>query len=152
VPRAVIHALELAQEDITAWCSDLTEELLRATVCGLPSVTFQIHHIAGSVDRLLTYAEGAQLSAEQLEALHDEMTAFTSRTRLFEDFSATLSAGVTRVQKLGANIALLEQSRAVGRKYLPTTVGGLLVHVADHTQRHVGQTIATVKIIRGQRS
>jgi hypothetical protein len=28
-------------------------------------------------------------------------------------------------------------------------VGGLLVHIADHTQRHVGQAITTAKIVAG---
>ncbi len=32
------------------------------------------------------------------------------------------------------------------KKPLPTTVAGLLVHVADHTQRHVGQAITTLEI------
>jgi hypothetical protein len=36
-------------------------------------------------------------------------------------------------------------------KLLPTTVGGLLVHVADHTQRHVGQAITTAKIVTAKR-
>jgi hypothetical protein len=35
---------------------------------------------------------------------------------------------------------------------LPTSVGGLLVHVADHTQRHVGQAITTAKIVRAART
>jgi len=35
---------------------------------------------------------------------------------------------------------------------LPTTVGGLLVHVADHTQRHVGQAVTTAKIVVAQRA
>lgn len=149
--RAVIHALELAQEDLTAWCGELTEEELRATPCGLPSIAFQIRHIAGSVDRLLTYAEGAQLDAPQLDALHAEAKANSSRAQLFEELSAMLSQGATRIQHLGANAALLEEPRTVGRKNLPTTIGGLLVHVAEHTQRHVGQAITTAKIIRGLR-
>ena len=41
----------------------------------------------------------------------------------------------------------LETPRKVGKKQLPTTVGGLLVHVADHTQRHVGQAIVTAKLV-----
>jgi hypothetical protein len=31
-------------------------------------------------------------------------------------------------------------------------VAGLLVHIADHTQRHVGQAITTAKILLGQGS
>jgi hypothetical protein len=30
---------------------------------------------------------------------------------------------------------------------LPTSVGGLLVHCADHTQRHVGQAVTTAKVV-----
>jgi len=30
-------------------------------------------------------------------------------------------------------------------------VGGLLVHVAEHTQRHVGQAITTAKIVVAKR-
>jgi hypothetical protein len=46
----------------------------------------------------------------------------------------------------------MEEERQVGKKQLPTTVGGLLVHVADHTQRHVGQAITTSKIVAAQRN
>ena len=38
-------------------------------------------------------------------------------------------------------------SHAVGSKRLPTTLGGLLVHIADHTQRHVGQMTTTAKLV-----
>jgi uncharacterized damage-inducible protein DinB len=41
----------------------------------------------------------------------------------------------------------LDEVRTVGKKQLPTTVAGLLVHIADHTQRHVGQAITTAKIV-----
>jgi hypothetical protein len=40
----------------------------------------------------------------------------------------------------------------VGLKKLPTTVGGLLVHIADHAQRHVGQAITTAKIVNAHES
>ena len=46
----------------------------------------------------------------------------------------------------------LEEPRMVGKRKLPTTTGGLLVHVADHTQRHVGQAITTAKIVLATRS
>ncbi len=39
-----------------------------------------------------------------------------------------------------------EEPRGVGRQRLPTTVGGLIVHCAEHTQRHVGQAITTARI------
>jgi hypothetical protein len=61
VRRGVIHALELASEDVVRWCGGLTNEETDARPMGLPSVGFQLRHIAGSLDRLLTYAEGQQL-------------------------------------------------------------------------------------------
>jgi uncharacterized damage-inducible protein DinB len=152
VPRAVIHALELAHENLNTWCGALTEEQLHATPAGLPSVAFQLRHIAASLDRLLTYAEGAQLSAAQLDALRAEPDANSSRSQLFEELSSALTHSIARVKNLGANATVLEQPRTVGRDNLPSTLGGLLVHVADHTQRHVGQAITTAKIVGAPRS
>jgi hypothetical protein len=42
----------------------------------------------------------------------------------------------------------LTDARAVGRKRLPSTVAGLVVHLAEHTQRHVGELIVTTKLAR----
>ncbi|MGH7447553.1 MAG: DinB family protein, partial [Longimicrobiales bacterium] len=39
-------------------------------------------------------------------------------------------------------------TRGVGRAQLPSTVIGLLFHIAEHTQRHTGQVITTAKIVR----
>jgi hypothetical protein len=46
------------------------------------------------------------------------------------------------------NPASLADPRQVGRKRLPTTVIGLLTHIAEHTQRHVGQAISAAKLAR----
>ena len=46
----------------------------------------------------------------------------------------------------------LNVARTVGRKQLPTSVGGALIHVADHTQRHVGQVVTTAKVLRALRA
>ncbi len=43
------------------------------------------------------------------------------------------------------------ERRGVGKKNLPASVGGLLVHCADHTQRHVGQLVTTAKVVVGMR-
>jgi hypothetical protein len=42
--------------------------------------------------------------------------------------------------------------RPVDRAGLPATVLGLIVHAAEHTSRHVGQFITTLKIARGLRA
>ena len=44
----------------------------------------------------------------------------------------------------------LTDERFVGRKKLPTTLIGLLFHAAEHSQRHVGQLLVTVSVVKGQ--
>src|SRR3569832_1428508 len=78
VVRAVLHALQLAKEDLHRWCGDLSDEQANRSVGGIPSVAFQVRHIAGSIDRLLTYAEGNLLSPEQMSALRAETETATS--------------------------------------------------------------------------
>jgi len=79
VRRAVLHALELAQEDIEKWCGNLSETEMFAQPYSLPSVAFQLRHIARSLDRLLTYADGEQLNADQVAALKSEMEPGSAR-------------------------------------------------------------------------
>jgi len=149
VPRAVLHALELAQEDLTRWCGHLTDAELNARPDGLAPVAFHLRHIARSVDRLLSYAEGDQLNDEQIAALKTELDGNATRDALFTELAAALECGAMRIRQFDAD--RLQEPRQVGTKRLPTTVGGLLVHVADHTQRHVGQAITTSKIVVARR-
>ena len=72
-----------------------------------------------------------------------------SRDEVFTEFARAVDRSAQRIRALAA--ADLEGARTVGGKALPTTVGGLLVHVADHTQRHVGQAVSTAKILLAQR-
>jgi uncharacterized damage-inducible protein DinB len=153
IPRAVLHVIELAQEDLTFWCGELSEQELFATPSGLPSIAFHLRHIARSLDRLLTYAEGHQLSERQLQALNSEAESRCSRAEIFSELSAAFTETSARILKLSEKLDTLNQLRTVGRRNLATTVAGLLVHIADHTQRHVGQAITTAKVLvahRGQ--
>jgi uncharacterized damage-inducible protein DinB len=146
VGRGVLHALELAREDVARWCGELTGEQLEARPFGLPSVGFQMRHMVRSLDRLLTYAEGRQLDDEQLASLKSEMDGTGSREILFAEFERGIESAMQRVRAIGPTG--YEVARGVGRKMLPTSVGGLLVHCADHTQRHVGQAVTTAKVVR----
>src|SRR5579859_661090 len=143
VARGVLHALELAQEDANKWCGGLSDEQIHARPAGLPSVAFQLRHIAGSLDRLLTYAEGRALTAEQLLVLKAETNLDGSVKEILAELEVAIFRGSLRVRALASEDLALP--RAVGLKRLPTTLGGLLVHIADHTQRHVGQAITTAK-------
>jgi uncharacterized damage-inducible protein DinB len=145
VARGVLHALELAREDAKKWCGGLSDEQIHAKPAGLPSVAFQLRHIAGSLDRLLTYAERNALSDEQLQTLRAEANPNGSTEEVLLELEAAISRGCTRVRALASQD--FELPRAVGAKRLPTTLGGLLVHIADHTQRHVGQAVTTAKLI-----
>ena len=149
VPRAVLHPLKLAQEDLEQWCGGLTEAELFARPLGLAPLAFHIRHIARSLDRLLTYAEGRPLSDQQLAALHTELDAPASRDQVFAELSSAWSRSAGRIRAIEAQT--LEAPRTIGKQALPSTVGGLLVHIADHTQRHVGQAVITAKVLLAQR-
>jgi uncharacterized damage-inducible protein DinB len=149
VQRAVLHALELAREDLERWCDGLSDEELHARPGGIAPVAFHLRHIARSMDRLLTYAEGNQLSPEQLALMKSEMETAGSRNELMAELVVAIAKSGKRIRAFLP--AQLEEERKVGKKQLPATVGGLLVHVADHTQRHTGQAITTAKIVLAQR-
>lgn len=149
VPRAVLHALELAREDLMRWCGGLSDVELNARPAALASVAFHIRHIARSMDRLLTYAEGRELSNEQIAAMEGELAADAKREELFAELDLALTKSAARIR--GFQAERLEEPRRVGKKQLPTSLGGLLIHVADHTQRHVGQAITTSKVVAATR-
>lgn len=149
VQRGVLHALELAREDLERWCDGLTDEELHARPGGIAPVAFHLRHIARSIDRLLTYAEGNQLSPEQISVMKAEMEPRGSRNELMAELMVAIAKSGKRIRAFSEQ--QLQEARSVGKKQLPTSVGGLLVHVADHTQRHVGQAITTAKIVVAQR-
>ena len=145
VIRAAVHALELAQEDLWKWCYPLAQEQLNQAIGAVAPVSFHLRHIARSLDRLLTYAEDKQLNETQMTALRTELEVAGSHDGVFEELAAALERSKERL--LALQTTDFAAARAVGKKRLPTTVGGLLVHIADHTQRHVGQAITTAKIV-----
>lgn len=146
VLRAVLHAFDLAKEDVDKWTADLSDADLHASPAGLTPLSFHLRHIPGALDRLLSYAEGHQLSAEQLAALRAEQEPGGLRDELFAAFNNGLATAARRVRAFSA--ADLDQPRTIGKKQLPATVGGILFHLADHTQRHTGQIVTTAKLLK----
>jgi uncharacterized damage-inducible protein DinB len=147
VLRAVVHALELAREDVDAAVAPLPDAALDTRPGQAASLAFHLRHIPRSLDRLLTYAEGNQLSPAQLDALRTEGDPGAPKASLLAEFHHGLDDATHRIRAFAS--ADLEQPRGVGRKALPTSVGGLLVHCADHTLRHTGQVVTTAKVISG---
>ncbi|WP_260737911.1 DinB family protein [Tunturiibacter lichenicola] len=147
VRRQILHALELAGEDIDRWCAGLSDAEMNARPFGLASVAFHLRHIARSLDRLLTYAEGNALTGAQMDALAGEMAGDAFAEEVLAEVRAALGEAYRRVLMISQNS--YEEKRGVGRALLPSTVGGLLVHCAEHTQRHVGQAVTTAKVVVG---
>ena len=148
--RAVLDALELALDDLTKWTAGLSDDEVHASPLGLTPVAYHLKHMARSVDRLLSYAEGKQLNAEQLAALKAENSGAETLAELLAEVEASFSNAAERVRVLAG--ADLDVVREVGRKRLPTSIGGAMIHVADHTERHVGQVVTTAKVLRALRA
>ena len=147
VRRAVIHALEQAEEDAERWAAPLDDVGLLARPHGLPSVSFHLRHMARSLDRLLTYARGEALNAAQLALLGTEIAAGT-RAEVLGEFREGFAAARNHIEAILPET--YGEGRGIGRKQLPTTVAGLLIHCAEHTQRHTGQMVTTAKIVRAE--
>jgi uncharacterized damage-inducible protein DinB len=144
---ALLYSFEHARVDITKWTEGMTTEQLWRRSGEVASVAFHVLHIGGSVDRLMTYAEGKQLSEEQMQELRAEAEIRDlSRDELLTRLEAKLQAAGARLQKL--DVSDLEAIREIGRKRVPVSLGVLLTHIAEHTQRHVGAAIVTTKVAR----
>jgi hypothetical protein len=105
-----------------------------------------LKHLAGSVDRLTTYLAGNTLSDGQLLALLLESDGDEQADELLMLIGGALAYSEERLRTLEPE--RLYEARAVGRQQLPTTVLGLLVHLCEHTQRHLGQAITIAKAVR----
>ncbi len=142
------HALAQSIVDLKRFASELSDEELTARPKDSPSVAFHLRHVAGSIDRLLTYARGEELSDAQFDFLKRE-TAPDSKSNAAE-LTQKAIAEINRALETLRNMLpeILYEERFVGRKKLPTNVFGLLFHIAEHTARHVGQIITISKIVR----
>ncbi|MCY7380953.1 MAG: DinB family protein, partial [Gemmatimonadaceae bacterium] len=108
---------------------------------------YHLQHLAGSLDRLLTYARGESLGEAQLAALAQEGVACVSAPVLVAAVLARIDRALDQVRRTA--VEQLNEAREVGRARLPSTVLGLLFHAAEHSARHVGQLTTTLKVVRG---
>jgi len=141
----ILYAFQQAQEDIARHTEGLSLEQIRATPHGFGSVGFHVRHIAGSTSRLMAYLQGRALTAAELRTLSTEHDAAgAGRDQLLELLDSAFRDAEAVVRAIDP--VILAEPRTVGRQHLPTTVIGLLTHIAEHTQRHVGQAIAAAKL------
>jgi uncharacterized damage-inducible protein DinB len=145
--QPVAHALLQAREEIAGIVAGLPAEILWERPAGLASPGFHLRHLKGVLDRLFTYARGEMLSVAQLDYLareaepESEMTAADLLGRFQDQVDWALDQLAT------TDPAQLLSLREVGRKRVPATVQGLLFHAAEHTQRHLGQLLVTVRVL-----
>jgi len=151
--QPVAHALVDADEDVQKFVPSLSPAVIAARPGGAASVAYHVKHAMGSLDRLFTYARGEALSETQMRALAAEKAldiGSLSARQLAEEFAAAVHRA--HIQLRATSEAELLETRLVGRAKLPSTTLGLLVHAAEHTARHVGQIVTTVKIVSAQLS
>jgi uncharacterized damage-inducible protein DinB len=143
------HALLQAAEEIHLLMKDFPDQLLWEKPAALASPGFHLLHITGVLHRLCTYAQGKQLSNEQLAYLKAETAQHDCTTRYLVE-AVERQVEQTIEQFKTTTEASLGEPRAVGRKALPSTVQGLLFHAAEHTMRHLGQLLVTVKVLQSR--
>lgn len=143
--QPVAHALLQAREEVAALMEGFPDTLLWERPGGVASAGFHLQHLTGVLDRLLTYARGELLNEAQLSALENEGRGDEEVRALVTAFDAQVERALAQLRR--TDTATLLEPRGVGRAQLPSTVLGLLVHAAEHTQRHVGQLLVTVRVL-----
>ena len=143
------HALVQVREEAERIVAGLSAAQLQARPGGAGSVSFHLRHIAGSIDRLRTYARGEALSPAQRAAAAAE--GADAPEWAGDALAARVTDAVEQAleQMRSTPPESLTEPRTVGRAGLPSTVLGLLFHLAEHAQRHSGQALTTARIVRG---
>jgi hypothetical protein len=94
----------------------------------------------------MSYLRGEPLSEAQMQFLRSEHEPGASRENLLAGIDAVFQSAESYARAIDPQ--RLTDPREIGRKRLPTTVIGLLTHIAEHTQRHVGQAISAARLAR----
>jgi hypothetical protein len=139
-----LYSFQQTREDLAAHTQGLTTAQVWSRPHRLAPLGFHIRHIAGSVDRLTTYLEGRALDEAQMAALTAENQPGAGLAELLAELDRSLRRAEQVIRSIDP--VTLAEPRSVGRKQLPTTVIGLLTHIAEHTQRHLGQAISSAKM------
>lgn len=144
------HTLQQVREDIEPVVKDLTPDELWHRPGGAAAIGFHLHHLPGSLERLLSYSRGESLSPEQMTALASEKTVHEDRPSV-DALLTRLTGGIERALEYLRTVPTdtLLQKRDVGRKKLPSTTLGLIFHAAEHSARHAGQIVTLASVVRG---
>ena len=143
--QPIAHALLQAREEVNKMLEGFSEEKLWIKPFELASPGFHLQHLTGVLDRLFTYARAEDLSQAQLNALQSEGEVDTMiwGKVLVAAFNQQVDVALEQLKHVAD--AELTEARGVGRAKVPSTVIGLYVHAAEHTMRHVGQLLVTIR-------
>lgn len=143
VAMALLQAVEDAEEALS-----MIDEKDLWTSDGSASFGYHLKHVAGSTDRLFTYARGQQMSDEQKKTLKAEKISEGAAPDLLQNFKSVVQSAIAELKTIPADT--LSLPREVGREKLPSTVVGLLFHAAEHAARHAGQMTTTGKLFQNK--
>ena len=146
--QPVAHALLQVQKELKELMVDFDESNLWIRPKGVASVGFHLQHLVGVLDRLFTYADGKALSEIQLDYLKKEGVENKNITSevLTYNFDIQVERTLEVLKRIKPEV--LTAARFVGRKQIASTVIGLIFHAAEHTTRHFGQLLVTVKTLQ----
>ena len=147
VLQPAAHALVQALDEVTLWAPRVPASQLWLER-GAATAGFHLLHLAGALDRLFSYARGEALNGAQKAALSAESVAHPELDgeALVAIVRERIERALTQLRETDA--ARVFEARRVGRAGLPSTTLGLLFHAAEHTTRHAGQFITTVKLVQ----
>ncbi|MBC7509430.1 MAG: DinB family protein [Ferruginibacter sp.] len=151
--QPVAHALLQAREELHLLMEDFSDSQLWERPAGVASPGFHLQHLSGVLDRVFTYARAEALTMAQLDQLLAEDVSSginLSIDSLLRRFNQQVDEAMNQLKLTDEKT--FGEFRGVGRRLIPSTVIGLLVHGAEHTMRHLGQLIVTVKILKSQNS
>ena len=146
--QPMAHALLQAREEVNMLMIAFPEDRLWQRPGGVASPGFHLQHLAGVLDRLLTYARDQALTPPQLQDLAGEGAPVEGQAtvaELLNRFNIQIDRALGQIAETSESS--LTDIRYVGRSRLPSTVAGLLFHAAEHIQRHNGQLLVTVKVL-----
>jgi uncharacterized damage-inducible protein DinB len=142
------HALLQSKEEVSKYLRDFPEDKLWIKPAGRASVAFHLQHIAGVIDRLLTYAKGDSLTETQLNYVRSEgvQKEEVDLKTLIANVEFQIDKALEFLKTLDENN--LNKKVEIGRKRIPSTLIGVLFHAGEHSQRHIGQLLVTVSVVK----
>ncbi len=144
--QPVAHILLQLRDELPTKVRTIPLEAWNMRPADVASVTFHVRHIPGVLDRLFTYARGEVLNEAQYASIRIESEPMQGdeREQLLSDFGDRIEQCLSELRTIDP--ASLTEVRYVGRKRIPSTTLGCLVHGAEHGMRHMGQLLVTARV------